>query len=162
MARFSSPLNNIKIAKPCSESWDEMYGTDRKRLCAKCDLNVFNLSAMTKAEAENLIFTSEGRVCARFYRREDGTIITKDCPVGLKAARKKIRKIWTATASMVMALFAGIGIVSLFESEEIPAEVGVVAIERPLNDPMQGSVEVMGDIAIEEPHVMGEIEFDRK
>ena len=54
MARFTSPLNNVRVASPCSANWDEMYGTDRKRLCSQCDMNVYNLSAMTREEAESL------------------------------------------------------------------------------------------------------------
>ena len=78
----TSPLNNIKVASPCSANWDEMLGDDRKRYCGECKLNVFNLSGMTKMEAENLLLDSEGRVCVRFYRRSDGTVLTQDCPVG--------------------------------------------------------------------------------
>lgn len=155
MARFTSPLHNIKVAKPCSESWDEMYGTDRKRMCGKCDLNVYNLSAMTRAEAEQLIMNTEGRLCARFYRRPDGTVITKDCPVGLAAAKKKVRKFWTATASLAMALFAGIGLASLGNEEESPAVMGeMVPVERPYGEPL------MGNVAIDDDYVMGAVAPD--
>lgn len=154
MARFSSPLNNIKVASPCSESWDEMYGTERKRHCGKCNLNVYNFSAMTRIEAERLIMNTEGRVCARFYRRPDGTILTKDCPVGLKAVRKKVRKFWSATASLVFALFAGIGLVSLTAKEDSSTVMGGIEIERPHGEPLMGNVAVdmpdatMGEVAV--------------
>ncbi|HUF05683.1 MAG TPA: hypothetical protein VMM38_16095 [Aridibacter sp.] len=153
MARFTSPLNNIKVAKPCSENWDEMYGTDRKRICGKCDLNVYNLSAMTRAKAEKLIMNTEGRLCARFYRRSDGTVITKDCPVGLAAARKKVRKFWSATASLVMALFAGIGIASVTSSED-PAVMGEIPYERPYGEPL------MGNFAVDDDYIMGAVAPD--
>ena len=52
MAKFESPLNNIKIASPCSANWDEMYGNERKRFCGDCKLNVYNLSGMSRDEAE--------------------------------------------------------------------------------------------------------------
>lgn len=161
MARFTSPLTNLKVAKPCSESWDEMYGTDRKRMCGKCDLNVYNLSAMTRAEAESLIFNAEGRLCARFYRRTDGTVITSDCPVGLKAARKRIRKFWSATASLVMALFAGIGIVSMTNREDTTV-MGAIEGEYTNGQPLMGNVAIddkfiMGEVAPEEAPVVGKI-----
>ncbi|HMT07118.1 MAG TPA: hypothetical protein PKA82_03870, partial [Pyrinomonadaceae bacterium] len=82
MVKFDSPLNNINIASPCSSDWNEMYGDDRKRFCGECKLNVYNLSGMTKDEAEALITNAEGRLCVRLYRREDGSVITQDCPVG--------------------------------------------------------------------------------
>ena len=72
-AKFSSPLNNIKIASPCSQDWDAMIGSERKRYCGDCKLNVYNLSGMSRTEAENLLSNSEGRLCVRFYRRADGT-----------------------------------------------------------------------------------------
>jgi hypothetical protein len=64
-----SPLNNIKIASPCSADWNAMSGDDKKRFCGECKLNVYNLSGMTKDEAENLIIETEGRLCVRFYSR---------------------------------------------------------------------------------------------
>ena len=75
---FDSPLNNVKIASPCSADWNEMYGDNRKRFCGDCKLNVYNLSGMTKTEAESLIINSEGRLCVRFYERADGSVITND------------------------------------------------------------------------------------
>ena len=62
MARFDSPLKNLKIASPCSANWDEMYGDERKRFCGECKLNVYNLSGMTHYDAENLLRNAEGRM----------------------------------------------------------------------------------------------------
>ncbi len=81
MNKFTNPLDNIKIASPCSADWDEMMGNERTRFCGECKLNVYNLSGMSQREAENLLLNSEGRLCVRFYKRADGTILTKYCPV---------------------------------------------------------------------------------
>ena len=90
MIRAALPLDRITIASPCSASWDEMEGDDCVRSCDHCRLHVFNLSAMSQREAENLIARTEGRLCARFYQRSDGTVITKDCPMGLLALRRGV------------------------------------------------------------------------
>src|SRR6267143_1378930 len=90
MARFDSPLDLVKVAAPCSADWDQMIGNDRARFCGQCNLNVYNLSSMTKFEAESFIARNEGRLCVRFYRRADGSIITENCPVGLRAIRRKL------------------------------------------------------------------------
>lgn len=82
-------LESIRIASPCHADWDSMSGNDQVRFCSDCRLNVYNLSAMTQAEAESLVLRTEGRLCARFYRRADGTVLTRDCPVGLRALRYK-------------------------------------------------------------------------
>jgi len=84
-----------------------MAGDDRLRFCNQCNLNVYNLSAMTKAEAESVITNTEGRVCARFYRRADGMILTQDCPVGLRAIRKKVSRAAAAAFSALVSLLGG-------------------------------------------------------
>ncbi len=80
-------LDNIRIAQPCKADWDSMKGNDRVRHCAECNLNVYNLSEMTKDEAEQLVLHTEGRLCVRFFRRRDGRVLTSDCPVGVRALR---------------------------------------------------------------------------
>ena len=64
-----------------------MYGDDRVRFCGQCSQSVYNLSAMTREEAEDLIRRTEGRLCVRFYKRRDGTILTKNCSVGLRSIK---------------------------------------------------------------------------
>ncbi len=83
-------LENLVIATPCKAPWSAMSGDDRVRFCHDCRLNVYNLSAMTRAEAEALVREKEGRLCVRFYRRKDGTVLTRDCPGPLFAARSPV------------------------------------------------------------------------
>lgn len=104
----TNPLNHIKIASPCSANWDEMVGDAKKRFCGDCKLNVYNLSGMTKVEAENLLMDAEGRLCVRFYRRSDGSVITQDCPVGWAKVKRNLSRAATAFASLIIGLFAGI------------------------------------------------------
>ena len=72
-------LSKVQVAKPCPANWREMRGDDRVRHCTHCSLNVYNLSAMSRVEAANLIQEHEGKLCVRFYARQDGTVLTKDC-----------------------------------------------------------------------------------
>jgi hypothetical protein len=60
------------------------------RFCDGCQKRVYNLSALCQAEAEGLLRAHEGHLCVRYYRRHDGTILTADCPVGLRAARQLV------------------------------------------------------------------------
>ena len=94
MSKFDSPLENIRIASPCSTSWDEMYGDDRKRFCGDCELNVYNLSGMTRDEAEALVTNADGRLCVRYYQRADGSIITQDCPIGWAKLKHRTASTW--------------------------------------------------------------------
>jgi len=93
MSKTKGLLDQVQIASPCNASWSRMAGDDRVRFCAQCKLNVYNIAAMHRTEAEKLIRETEGRLCARIYRRHDGTIITDNCPVGLRAMRRRLR--WT-------------------------------------------------------------------
>jgi hypothetical protein len=90
MSAFS--LNTIEVASPCPADWNEMHGDDRMRFCGLCNLHVYNLSGMTRAEAKELVLRTSGktRVCVRFMRRVDGTVLTQDCPVGLERFRRRV------------------------------------------------------------------------
>lgn len=116
MPRFRSPLNNIRIASPCSANWDEMYGNERRRFCAECKLNVYNLSGMTKFDAENLITASEGRLCVRYFQRSDGSVITADCPVGWARLKKRAASVAGAVLSLMIAITAGLLSVAFLKS----------------------------------------------
>lgn len=73
-------LDNLEIAQACPASWDEMQGNDKARFCPLCAKNVYDFAAMTRAESEALIREKEGQMCARLFRREDGSVMTSDCP----------------------------------------------------------------------------------
>lgn len=110
MDRFNSPLDHVRIAAPCNADWQQMIGTDRVRFCGQCSLNVYNLSSMTKTEAESLIARTEGRLCVRFYRRTDGSILTRNCPVGLRVIHRRLSYFWRAASAAVLSFFAGLGV----------------------------------------------------
>jgi len=86
-----------------------MIGNERARFCGQCELNVYNLSAISTVEAESLIARTEGRLCVRYYRRKDGSIITQDCPVGLSKLKQRAARIKRAVASLVLGFLAGLG-----------------------------------------------------
>jgi hypothetical protein len=93
MAVNISRLDRFRIASPCPANWEQMSGDDRVRFCDLCNLHVYDISRLSRKEAEAVITNTEGRICARLYRRSDGTIITKDCPVGLRAIRRQVAKV---------------------------------------------------------------------
>ena len=110
MKRFTSPLDHVRVASPCNVDWEQMIGSERSRFCAQCNLNVYNLSSMSRAEAEHLISNTEGRLCVRYYQRTDGSILTQDCPVGLRALRRRLASVSKAVASAVLGFLAGLGL----------------------------------------------------
>jgi hypothetical protein len=94
---------HLRVASPCKEDWSKMVGDDRVRFCAGCKLNVYNLSSMTDAEVKELVGKREGRVCARFYQRADGTVLTRDCPTGVRRKRQ-VLGVSLATVASLLAL----------------------------------------------------------
>lgn len=112
MAKFTNPLDNVRIAAPCPASWDAMTGDARVRFCSSCELSVYNLSGMSKRDAEALLQNAAdggGRLCVRFYRRADGTILTRECPVGLRLLKRRVTGAASALLSAVLSFTAGLG-----------------------------------------------------
>lgn len=106
MRRETFDINKLKIAAPCPASWENMAGDERTRFCELCELSVHNISEMTQTEVRTLVTGATGRVCGRLYRRADGTVMTKDCPVGLKALRKKTARMAASVIATVLGLFS--------------------------------------------------------
>ncbi len=99
-------VNKLRVASPCSIGWETMTGDERVRRCHACQLNIYNTAEMTASEVQTLIENREGRLCIRMYRRADGTVLTKDCPVGLRAVRKRISVFAGAAISSILGLFS--------------------------------------------------------
>lgn len=96
-------LAAVQIAAPCPAKWSEMQGDHRVRHCTACKKNVYNLSAMATEEAEALLAATEGERCIRLYRRADGTVLTDNCPVGLRRARARTLAIGIAAIGLLAA-----------------------------------------------------------
>jgi uncharacterized membrane protein len=103
-------LSKIRIASPCPADWNKMVGDERVRHCAECNLNVYNLSAMTERQVQTLIAESSGqRLCTRFYRRADGTVLTQDCPWSFRAMKRKASRLGAAVLTGLMSITVAMG-----------------------------------------------------
>ncbi len=118
-------LGRVRVAAPCAASWAEMRGDDRVRFCDQCGLNVYNLSGMTRREAERLVAGRDERLCVRFYRAADGTVLTRNCPVGLRALRRRV-------ASVAGMAFAAVTTFLVVAGSDAPARVESAASELTL------------------------------
>jgi hypothetical protein len=128
--RTSSFLDHLQIASPCEASWDAMTGDDRARHCAQCDKKVYNLAALTREEAMALFGNPEALPCLRLWKRADGTVMTADCPVGLKLRRRERRIV----AGAVMLVLAACGPATAQAPTRLQGEVmlqGAPAPTRP-------------------------------
>lgn len=111
-------LENIRVATPCRADWNQMTGDDRTRHCGDCKKSVYNLSNMTRDEAEALLLEKEGKLCARYYQRHDGTILLKDCSIGIGARRKR-----RIIAIGAMALLGGAALFAYKRTRPVDADV---------------------------------------
>ena len=101
-------VQSLKIAAPCPVSWESMDGDERVRHCSNCNKNVYNISDMTAAEANQFLQLTGQKACVNFYKRADGTVIVDNCPVGLRKLRAQYRRMVAAGAtilSLVQGLF---------------------------------------------------------
>jgi hypothetical protein len=104
-------VDDVRVAAPCPADWDSMVGDARVRFCGACARNVYNLSAMTRAEAQALLVEKEGRLCVRYFQRTDGTLLTADCPVGIRRRRRRRRVVAAAALVASAAAMAAGGVV---------------------------------------------------
>lgn len=103
-------LDQVQVASACSARWEDMEGDEKVRFCRKCHLSVYNLSAMDLEEAAERVCSDDDRLCVRFYRRADGTVLTRDCPVGAESRRRRRRE----AVRDIGAFLVGAGFVSTF------------------------------------------------
>jgi hypothetical protein len=104
-------LDSIQIASPCHADWNQMIGDEQTRFCRSCQKNVYNLSSMSRENTEALLLEKEGRVCVRFYQREDGSMLTQDCPIGIEIdARLQPRfALWSKVCALTLLAGAILG-----------------------------------------------------
>ncbi|MBX2822578.1 MAG: hypothetical protein KTR29_22970 [Rhodothermaceae bacterium] len=147
-------FESIKIASPCKADWNEMTGDDRARFCSLCQHHVYNFSSMTGHEIAQLIKEREGkRTCVRFFKRADGTMMTKDCPVGFQ--RRRRRAVGTI-AAMASVAFGGFGWLAIDKEEEPLHTMGIVMGEIEVLPQDEEPAQIMGRM------VMGDIAVPKK
>jgi len=149
-------LDNIRVATPCTADWAKMTGDERTRACADCNKRVYNLSNLTRDEAQALLIEKEGKLCVRYYQRTDGTILLKDCSIGVGRRRK--RRLIAAGAA---ALLAGVGGWIVLAKQE-PTDECVSAQLPDETGGRQAQIKVTGHESVERPHyevMLGDADF---
>lgn len=130
-------LDVITIDDPCTVPWEDMRGDDRVRFCGLCQRSVYDLTEMTRADAEALLTESllpehRGRLCVQLYRRADGTIQTADCaPDRLAELRRRAKRTLGVAASIAGAvLSATIGLAAAFREPEAAPTRAVASVTK--------------------------------
>lgn len=130
-------LDGIQIAAPCPVSWESMDGDEKMRFCRSCKLNVYNISELSAQSAFDLIREKQGQLCIQLYRRRDGTVLTQDCPEGLK----RLRQAAFRRAACLVAALGWIGNAPAGAQTPLPtAETEPMGNRRtPCNLPLRGT-----------------------
>jgi hypothetical protein len=125
MPRRTDLLERIRIPKPCEADWDSMAGNDQVRFCGHCSLSVHNLSVMTRGEARRLVRESGGRLCVRYYRRPDGSLLT--------APADRLHRIASRASKVAAGAFGAVLTLSAGAVAQTQQQTGVItrsAVER--------------------------------
>lgn len=136
-------LSRISIAAPCSADWDAMPGTERIRNCGDCKKNVYNISDMTEKEAEAFLLENNTSKCVTYFQRQDGTILTDNCPVGLRRIRNAWRNTRRVAALILGSLFS---INAAFSQNLKQGAPEVKLMGKPVMNP--SNIQRMGEIAV--------------
>lgn len=67
-------LDQLKIQSPCPKKWADFSGSDGRRYCDSCSKHVYNLSSMSRLEAEALLRLKRGDLCVAYRMTKEGKI----------------------------------------------------------------------------------------
>ncbi len=104
MSQSKRSFDRMIIPAPCDADWDSMIGNERMRFCEHCNLQVTNLSNLTRQEAVRLVARSEGRLCVRFVRRSDGSIAAKQSEKKLHQISRRVSRLAAGAFSATLSL----------------------------------------------------------
>ncbi|HYO08777.1 MAG TPA: hypothetical protein VER17_07370 [Tepidisphaeraceae bacterium] len=175
--KSSLRLDVIEIPKPCPADWDDMRGDERVRFCKHCSLNVYNLSAMTRDDAERMVAEAEGKLCVRFYKRLDGTVITQDCGGGWRLAARRVGRFASAATAVVLsAVLAPLGLARLAgaapsetceaptvapQPPSQPAIMGDMVMPPPAVAPAPAPAALLGRMMVPRPAAVGQVKLGK-
>jgi hypothetical protein len=143
-------LDRMRIASPCSVGWERMSGDEKVRYCAECKLHVYNISEMSREQVASLIASKEGRICARLYRRADGSVLTKDCPVGLRALRQRVSRRAGAALTAVLSLCSVVFAQTKAQEDKTCTRIIALKIKKTTDNDEQGTFKgvVLAEVGI--------------
>ncbi|MEZ4320125.1 MAG: hypothetical protein R3F61_21780 [Myxococcota bacterium] len=89
--------SQLPIEEPCSVDWTGMSGDERRRFCGQCSKHVHHLSALTEAQAAEVV--AQPDVCVRYEVDRSGDIVFRP--------RRSARMLLLAAAVVSTPAFAG-------------------------------------------------------
>lgn len=141
-----SPLDSLMLSFSCPVLWDSMEGDERERLCRQCNKKVYNISQMSKSEAEELLQSNKRgeKKCVKFYQRKDGTITTDECPKFLRPVRDHCRSVIHAVSLSIAFIISIVGGTTLLKLNRASQEAVTSSYYYPF-DPRYGMSGMIGE-----------------
>lgn len=138
-------LDRVSIGTPCQTDWAAMSGDERVRYCGQCEKHVYNLSQMTRQQAEALLVKTNGNLCVRFERCPDGSILTIEQSLSLPRFNHRFLRIASATVSAALSLSPSVAAKS---PKNLPVLQQQDKKEKPENQAQSKEVaaKILGDI----------------
>ena len=90
-----------------------MNGDERVRFCQSCAKSVYNLSAMTRREAQKFVALNAGKVCVRYVRLPNGKVLTADT---------KLHKITRRASQIAAGVFSATLTLSAITNAQTPTQ----------------------------------------
>lgn len=112
MTTRKTSLDRIEITSPCDADWDEMTGSEQIRYCTECNKYVYNLSAMTRRDAEELVATRRSQMCTRMIRDLNGGTITVDSLPPVRLLGRRPGPIASTVVTTILSIAPAVGAIS--------------------------------------------------
>jgi len=92
------------VPKPCPEDWDQLTPTEQGHHCQTCKTKVWDISSMTRGQAEAFLARHTDHLCVSYRERSNGEIVYAPEPV--VPAGRLTRLLPAAAAGLSLALAA--------------------------------------------------------
>ncbi len=151
MKTKSGKLDRLQIPNPCPADWQQMTGNTTRRFCDSCQKQVYDLSAMTRLQAEALVTAKGGQLCARFTRTADGALqhlaAHTELPQLHQISSRRASPIASAILSAVIATIPAMAVAS-----QTPPSIShsVFAENRQAKPDLQGSTANLSGVVVDE------------
>lgn len=132
-------LDQIQIPNPCSADWNSMIGNDQVRFCKHCNLSVQDLSQMTRKRVLRLAAHSKGRLCIRYQRRPDGSLITKSVPQKLHQISRRASRVAAGAFSATLSISSAVA-----QPSTLQWDYSSTAVAEPRAGALPASQSVLG------------------
>jgi hypothetical protein len=94
----------MRCASPCDSRGDaHLIGSGRERYCWRCGRDVYDIASLSPPDARAVLGLDETAPPPKLYVRGDGSVMTADCPVGVR--RRRVRR-WLAASLWAFVLAA--------------------------------------------------------